>query len=478
MKRGIQSFVGLCCLLFVLVWLVAACSSNEKGQDGGHSANPPPVSQSSAATQPPASTQTSASTQAPTPSPSTSPPKPVELVAYNMSGDMDYDRYMELYGSHMQKKHPHLSFQFLTNKDEAKFANMVATKQKIDIFYGTTNGYQQIVDAKYTEFDVSELVKKHNIDLSRIEPAAYELFLKMNNGVLNAFPVALIHSVLGYNQDLFDKFGVPYLENGITWDETYEKAKLLSRKEDGVQYMGFAIQNLSRLFDNNQYGEEMIDSNTGKARVNVGKWPDMFRQFTSFYAIAGNEFPGTNATAISNLFLKDKVLAMNIILNSQFVGSNYRLEENLHYDVVQLPVFLDTQGVGGGASPNFFAVSSTSEHKEDAFLAVVVLLSEEVQAERARVSGSYPIVQISDIEKIMASELPHMNGKNIVGLLPAKFAAINMPAPAGVNTAAALTAAYADISTGSKDVNTALREANERLDQELEAAKAASSQGQ
>lgn len=170
---------------------------------------------------------------------------------------------------------------------------------------------------------------------------------------------------------------------------------------------------------------------------------------------------------------KDKILAMNIILNSIFVGSSYRTEDMNHYDVVHLPVFPDTPGVGGGASPNFFSVSSTSDHKEDAFLAVMVMLSEEVQEERARVSGSFPIVQIDGIENILASDLPHVKGKNIKGLIPDKFAAINLPAPAGVSPGSAMVAAFTAVAKGEKDINTALREANDTINQQLEAAKTA-----
>ncbi|NOU90117.1 extracellular solute-binding protein [Paenibacillus sp. LMG 31460] len=47
--------------------------------------------------------------------------------------------------------------------------------------------------------------------------------------------------VLYYNKDIFDKFGISYPRNGMTWDEVYDLAKKLNRTEDGISYRGFGM---------------------------------------------------------------------------------------------------------------------------------------------------------------------------------------------------------------------------------------------
>lgn len=395
--------------------------------------------------------------------------KPVELTVYYMGSDQSYERFMEVYGVYMQKKHPHLSFKWLNNKDSTKFADVVATKTEIDLFYGSGSSYRTIVEAGYADFDITELSKTNKLDLTGIEPASLDYFKKINNNVLNAFPITLLHSVLIYNQDLFDKFAVPYLRDGMTWEDVYSAAQMLTRFDGGVQYAGFGFQRLSGYWGNNQYGEEMIDAATGKARLGVGKWPDMFRQFSRFFQIPGNEYVA--ATPTFDMFIKDRRLAMNVMLNSQ-AASPTVIPDDIRYDVVQLPVFPDTVGVGAGVTPYYFSVSSTSKHKEDAFLAISELISPEVQTDRAKTAGSFPVVKIPGLETILASDVPRMKGKNIKGLIPSKFAPILLPTPTGVNPSGNLDAAFAAVVKGDKDINTALRDANEQTEKQLAASKA------
>lgn len=396
--------------------------------------------------------------------------KPVELTVYYMESDQSYERFMDVYGKYMQKKHPHISFKWLNNKDTTKFADVVATRLKIDMFYGTGSSYREIVQSGYSNFDITELTKKHKLDLTNIEPATLEYFKKINNGTLNALPITLLHSVLIYNKDLFDKFAVPYLQDGMTWEQVYAAAQKLTRQDGGVQYAGFGFQRLSSYWGNNQYGEEMIDAAAGKAKLGGGKWPDMFRQFSMFFQIPGNTYVA--ATPTFDMFIKERRLAMNVMLNSQ-AASPTVIPDDINYDVVQLPVFRDTPGVGAGVTPYYFSVSSTSEHREDAFLAMSELVSLDVQTDRAKTAGSFPVLKIPKLETVLASDVPRMKGKNVKGLIPSKFAPILLPAPIGVNPAGNLDAAFSVVVKGEKDINTALRDAGETTEKQLAASKAA-----
>src|SRR5699024_3513745 len=92
--------------------------------------------------------------------------------------------------------------------------------------------------------DLEPFVEKDNFDLSNLRPEAYEqIFLYgelVDDVTIPWFPVSLDHNSTIYNKDIFDKFGVDYPEDGMTWDEVIELAKQLTQEEDGVQYKGLA----------------------------------------------------------------------------------------------------------------------------------------------------------------------------------------------------------------------------------------------
>lgn len=69
---------------------------------------------------------------------------------------------------------------------------------------------------------MKDLIKRHNIDLSRFEPSIISALEKMSGGGLYGLPLYNDRMALYYNKDIFDKFGVPYPKDGMTWDEVIE----------------------------------------------------------------------------------------------------------------------------------------------------------------------------------------------------------------------------------------------------------------
>jgi multiple sugar transport system substrate-binding protein len=213
----------------------------------------------------------------------------------------------------------------------------------------------------------------------------------------------------------------------------------------------------------------MINSTTQKAALNGEAWNKMFRQFSKFFEISGNSYLGSTPTF--NAITQETRLAMNIGLNSQAVGSTYASK---NYDFVNLPSFTDTEkGIGVVSSATFVAVGSTSDRKEQALLAMTTLLSPDVQTDRARSQGSFPVVEIANLSQVLASEVDAVKGKNIEGLIPKSFAPIALADPKGVTSATNANTAFEQVAKGQKDINTALREANEKTDKQLEESRAA-----
>jgi multiple sugar transport system substrate-binding protein len=90
-----------------------------------------------------------------------------------------------------------------------------------------------------------------------------ESLRKSGGGKLYALPISILTQVMYYNKGIFDKFGVPYPKDGMTWDKTLELAKKLDREEQGQQYFGFAASP-SHILGNNQLSLPYVDIQTEK----------------------------------------------------------------------------------------------------------------------------------------------------------------------------------------------------------------------
>lgn len=380
--------------------------------------------------------------------------EPVELTVYYPFSDLQSDAFMKDYWSLVQLKYPNFNVK-LINSGMLSMADLAATKTPVDIFFSNANSAAQFADLGYVT-DVSELAKKHKFDLTRVEPVALDIIKKASNGQLSALPIYTNYHLMFYNKDIFDKFGVSYPKNGMTWDETYDLAKKMTRQDNGVNYIGFSNQFLNgTMLLLNSYGQEILDVKTKKVTFDNGKWPDIMNNYLRFFQIQGHEYlvgePSLKA------FAKEQRLAMQVTLSNRVVGNPDQVPSN--WDIVSHPVYADKRGIGSGLEPLYYYLSSTSKHKDEAFLAITAMLSNEVQTKQAQ-KGLYPAVNMSNLKEVYA-QVPTLKGKNIDAMF------VNKPAPAITLTQDvivvrnSLTKALDAIMKGQKDINTALREATE-----------------
>lgn len=390
------------------------------------------------------------------------PREPVELTVYDAGIQGNYDKFMQNYGSYAAKKYPHISFKYVDSKT-VPVANLAATQTSVDLYYTTIGVYPSLIDAGYTGYDLSPLVKKYGLELGRFDEPSLDMLRRANGGTLNALPATIISHVLTYNKDLFDKFGQPYLKDGMTWDDVYQVARNLTRSDGGVQYMGIGFQQLNPYLQFNPYGQDMWDPKTAKATLDGGKWPGIFKTMSSFFAIPGNPYMAGGPAG--DAFLKERRMAMWLNYNSQFSG-DATIPADFNFDVVKVPSFTDMPGVGSGPQPLFFGVSATSKHKDEAFLALAEMLADQAQTNRARL-GTVPTVRLNGIDAILHVDNPKMKGKNVKALMPDRYGPATVPSPTGVDVRSFVVKAFESVATGQADINTALRQANEDVNKKL-----------
>lgn len=113
-------------------------------------------------------------------------------------------------------------------------------EQRILIQYasGTAPDVMTIRDASSSFFarrglfqDLTPLIEAQDFDLSDFDPATLEMYTQ--DGQQYGIPRSVTPIVTYYNKALFDEAGVPYPEEGWTWDDFLEAAQALTRDTDG-----------------------------------------------------------------------------------------------------------------------------------------------------------------------------------------------------------------------------------------------------
>lgn len=449
-----KSFWKMCFLMIVLGLLLVACSKEESGGNVSGNKGASDVVETGGG-----QGTNQNETQAPPPPMDDFMDKPIELNVYYPYSDSSYEGFMTGYGELINKKYPKVTFTWQNAKVIGPL-DLLVTNEPVDLVYGAPNMLYTFKEAQNV-LDLDPLIKKYNFDLNRVEPSTLELVRDQQDHELMGLAAYINTHILFYNHSLFDRFGVQPPKNGMTWDEIYNIARAMTRKEDGVQYLGFNYYFLTGTFFNlNPYALSWVEPGTNKVTMSEGKWPEIFKTFERIYAIDGMEDIRGNAAL--DVFNKEERIAMLIRLSNGVSSSS--LPEG--WDITSFPVFEDNPGVGAGIEPIYFFIPRTSKKVDEAFMAISAMLSDEAQIDMVK-RGRLPSVKLPNKEQIYKNEVPFLEGRNAEALFYNQFPPAMIITQEMQETRAIFGQAFTAVIGGEKDVNTALREATEAATNKL-----------
>jgi multiple sugar transport system substrate-binding protein len=292
-----------------------------------------------------------------------------------------------------------------------------------------------------------------------------------SKGELLILPYDVETALLVYNKDLFYKFGVSYPKDGLTWEQTMEIARKLSRTDNGVNYRGFDV-NTTYFMNNNPLSLSHVNPKTGKQNLGDPGWNKLLTMLKGFNDIPGNQIvEGLINKTFAEPFLKDRTLAMAINpLNQLQSAEKSGALKGLNWDIAAVPFFKETPKSGMQMNYHFYAITPTSPVKDAAFAVLEYLMSDEVVKGMAR-QGKQAALEGKAFETEFGKEVGLLNGKHIEAFFYDKLASRAEASPYDSLVSGELLNAYKEIMLTGKDVNTALREAGERADQKIDAAK-------
>jgi multiple sugar transport system substrate-binding protein len=428
--------IVLAIIAFMLFPLLSACSEGGKKQAGEEENKPPEIS--------------------------TEPATLKFAISMGWLGENEFQTYFE---GPVKKRFPHISFEIYDmSKPEFSLDKLVGSGIIPDLVM-TASPIIYRFTGMGMEYNIEPLIKKFNLDLSKYNPNAVES-VKTSSQIpyLTGLPWTLHFSALYYNKDIFDKFGVPYPKDGMTWEDARELARKVTRTEGNVQYRGLEPDKSTRVASVLSYG--FVDPKTEKAIVNTDGWKRVFELLKSIYDIPGNGGPKL-ANAGYDQFVKNRTLAM---LTSVNYLPNLNSVPDLNWDMAQYPSFPELPGVGIQVDEWILHITAQSKYKDQAFQVIATVLSDEVQMEVAR-NARFPVLMGKNVQEVFGANMPNLKGKRLEVAFksqPAKALPVSIYDSYAEPYMANLINA---VVKGDKDINTILREAEEAINKNIEANK-------
>lgn len=395
--------------------------------------------------------------------------KAAELTFYlNSSNKQEFD---ELLAPMIKEKFPNYTLTGI--ETSTKIGDLVTAGNVPDIIIGTKGTIPNTMQEFGLEQDLTELIKSSKFDLSRIEPAYLDSMKYYTAGKVIGMPLNGPAFALHYNKTLFDKFGVAYPKDGMTWDDAYEIARKLTRNEGGVQYRGYSERWHQMFMEFNQFGLPYLDAKEDKAAVNTQEWKTLIEGFVRFYKLPGLTFDSkTGYTEEDRKVFATGTSGMQIFAQPETYTA-------FDWDIVSVPTFKERPNGALWGSPRFLFITNTSKNKEAAMNVAAYLTSDEAQMKLSRKGLAPALAKIStEMKQAFHADSQYYKGKNVGAFLYNKPAQEPPARAAGlVNFTKAQGIMIAEVqkmfTEGMEvDVNTALRTAEELINKGIAEQKA------
>ncbi|MDF2658467.1 MAG: extracellular solute-binding protein family 1 [Paenibacillus sp.] len=391
--------------------------------------------------------------------------EPVEVVIYTMVGDTE-DYFNQRFGDAIRKKFPNYTIKYITdttgNLDE-RLTRLGTNGTQVDLVFSTTGWLEKQLFQYGYAYDMTELIKKNKVDLSQFNPSFSDILGKSFGGGIYYFPVQADIPLLFYNKALFDKFGVPYLKDGMTSEEVYAVSRRLTRNEGGVQYSGY-IPSLNYLFRTNPVSIPLLKPGTTTSTINSDdKWKTFFQKYIA--DAANSAEPGYFKGKSDFNEFKDGRSAMATLITANMISSKAMLE-TMNFDLVSLPTLKEYPGIGPQPLTVGMAVTKMAKNKDAAMEVLKYIVSNEVQSELAK-KGIAPVVKNIEVQKLLGTE-NFFKTKNWNAVFYNKWANFTYTGAMAVDLNTIYTKYGNEVLLGTLDINTALRKAEEEALKKVE----------
>ncbi|MEF3304597.1 ABC transporter substrate-binding protein [Paenibacillus sp. GYB003] len=394
--------------------------------------------------------------------------EPVTLRINNWNTVLQQEEFDKFIAEPVRKKYPFITLEYVdfTKGSGNVLENLMAAGSTPDIVFTDHPNLAGLLEYDFP-LDLNGYVRDYAVDMKQVDPQLVKGATSISaKGELLALPVYSDRMMWFYNKDAFDRFGVAYPTDDMTWDDAMAMFKRLSRVDGGVQYAAFRTINL--LMTGSQWGLSLFDPQTGRASFQTEEWKRALGLLQEINAIPGNT-KLTNEDFYQKQTLASLMQSFNIMVN--LLATAEQKGHVIKWDVASMPQLKEKPGISGSNKPLYFMVSKSSKHKEQAFAAVSYLMSSKEAQMTLSENGKMSVLVDPDIRKAFGTKPDILKGRNVAAVYKHKMA--DLPYTNMYNRSALLDLIGAGTSVleGKEDINTALRHAEEKANKTIESKK-------
>lgn len=391
--------------------------------------------------------------------------EPVTLKVNNWNTAFQQAEFDKYIAEPLRKKYPFITLEYFdfTKGSANTLENLMAAGSAPDLVLTDHPNLAGLLEYDFP-LDLNPYVRSYGVNLAQTDAQVLEGGKSISkSGELLALPVYSDRMMWFYNKDLFDKFGVPYPTDNMTWDEAIAVFKRLTRQDGGIQYTAF--RTINALMTGSQWGLSLFDRQTDKVSFQTDGWKKAIALLQDINGIPGNT-KQTNEDFYQKQTLASLMQSFNIMVN--LLDTAEQKGQKINWDVASLPQSKEQPGIAGPNKPIYFMVSKASKHKDQAFAAISYLMTSKDAQTILSENGKMPVLNDPDVQKAFGTKLDILKGRNVAAVYKHKM--VDLPYTNRFNRIVLLEmiAAGNNVLNGTEDINTALRNAEERANKKIE----------
>lgn len=351
-------------------------------------------------------------------------------TVYGYGQDDNYLRqqYTDIY----EYTHPNIKIEFVSAidgtqyryeepKPDQKQPDPVAETKKLltganppDVMIMDTSVYKQLVRENMLK-QLDPLIQQDKFDTTDIVPTVMDGIKQLGDNNLYGLTPTFGSSALFYNKKFFTQNNIEPPKDGMTWDEVFALARRL-KSDDGKKF-GFQFNRYSGDPFYDMIGSylpalqlRMFDEKGEKMTVNTPAWEKAWSTFAKL--VSEKVIPSANNGEMNGGMMDggkfdplqgDKFMSGNVAITiadysyiNEIIDTNKNAAkiknfEKLDWDVVTLPTFPETPGIGGNIYlNNIMGINAKAQNDKDAWDFIKTLNGEEWAKLKSR--SSYEIV--------------------------------------------------------------------------------------
>lgn len=322
------------------------------------------------------------------------------------------------YGSLLSVKFPNIDYRVIplpninnysTNEEYLTAYNKIIDEQQPDILTMFPDEIDKYANMGYL-YDLDSLITQDKYDIDKQLPTVVDYIRSIGSGKLFALTPNFYAMAVYYNKELFDRYGIPYPKDNMSWEELFQLARRFPSESDSIS--GIMFNSKDDMFQiaidiGVNQNLKYLDLANKKITINSSSWKKIFQLVFDAYEAKSiyqrTDFdeaqPGMtrNEVVMKNPFIANKVamtIEGNYFLNELKIAATADSKLPQRWDVVSFPTNGDQFDSDDSMWVQLlFAINSKSANVKEAWETIKYINSDEFTrvSMKSTLSDSLPI---------------------------------------------------------------------------------------